>query len=64
MRRELIGADRDEGRLELRLAHPLYGEAVHGRMPPTRMTAVKVRLADALAATSLERAGDLIRFAV
>ena len=34
MRRELIVADREGRRLEVRLAHPLYGEAVRGPMPP------------------------------
>jgi DNA-binding CsgD family transcriptional regulator len=64
MHRELMVAERHGRRLELRLAHPLHGEVVRVRMPPTRVAALQARLADALEATDLGRSGDLIRFAV
>jgi DNA-binding NarL/FixJ family response regulator len=64
MRRELVIAERAERRLELRLAHPLFGEVVRARLPPTRAAALQARLADALEASGLKRSGDLIRFAV
>jgi DNA-binding CsgD family transcriptional regulator len=64
MHRELMVAERHGRRLELRLAHPLHGEVVRARMPPTRVAALQARVADALEATDLRRSGDLIRFAV
>jgi AAA ATPase domain len=64
MHRELIVVERYGRRLELRLAHPLHGEVVRARMPPTRVAALQARLADELEATDLLRSGDLIRFAV
>ena len=64
MRRQLVLAAPDERRLDLRLAHPLFGESVRGAMTATRARAVERRLADALEATGLRRRGDLLRFAV
>jgi DNA-binding NarL/FixJ family response regulator len=64
MRLQLIVVERDGRRLELRLAHPLYGEAVRAGMPPTRLALVQARLAVALEATGLRRSADLLRFAV
>jgi DNA-binding NarL/FixJ family response regulator len=64
LRRQLVIVERDGRRLEIRLAHPLYGESVRAGMLPTRLAALQVRLADALDAAGLRRSGDLLRFAV
>ena len=63
-RRGVLVADRDRRRLELRLAHPLFGESVRAGMPATRGSALQRRLADALETTGLRRSGDLLRFVV
>jgi DNA-binding CsgD family transcriptional regulator len=64
IRRGLLAAERDRRRLELRLAHPLFGESVRAGMPATRGSTLQRRLADALEATGLRRSGDLLRYAV
>jgi DNA-binding CsgD family transcriptional regulator len=64
VRRGLLTAERDGRRLELRLAHPLFGESVRAAMPATRGSTLQRRLADALVATGLRRSGDLLRYAV
>ncbi|HZB35719.1 MAG TPA: AAA family ATPase, partial [Gaiellaceae bacterium] len=64
IRRGLLAAERDGRRLELRLAHPLFGESVRASMPATRGATLQRRLADALEATGLRRSGDLLRHAV
>ena len=63
-RRSVLVADRDRRRLELRLAHPLFGESVRAGMPAMRGSALQRRLADALETTGLRRSGDLLRFVV
>jgi DNA-binding CsgD family transcriptional regulator len=63
-RRGVLVADRYRRRLELRLAHPLFGESVRAGMPATRGSALQRRLADALETTGLRRSGDLLRFVV
>jgi DNA-binding NarL/FixJ family response regulator len=63
VRRGVLAAGRDGHRLELRLAHPLFGEAVRARLPATRATALQRDLADALEATRMRRSGDLLRYA-
>ena len=62
--RGLLAAEQDGRRLELRLAHPLFGESVRGGMPATRGSTLQRRLADGLEATGLRRSGDLLRYAV
>jgi type II secretory pathway predicted ATPase ExeA len=64
IRRGLLAAERDGRRLELRLAHPLFGESVRASMPATRGATLQRRLADGLEATGLRRSGDLLRYAV
>jgi DNA-binding NarL/FixJ family response regulator len=64
IRRGVLTADRDGRRLELRLAHPLFGEAVRADMPLSRVTALQGRLADAFEASGMRRSGDLLRSAV
>jgi DNA-binding CsgD family transcriptional regulator len=63
-RRGVLVADRDRRRLELRLAHPLFGESVRAGMPATRGSALQRRLADAFETRGLRRSGDLLRFVV
>ena len=64
IRRGLLAAERDGRRLELRLAHPLFGESVRASMAATRGSMLQRRLADAFEATGLRRSGDLLRYAV
>ena len=45
------------------LAHPLHGEAVRARLTPSRLDAIRTRLADAVAASGARRGGDLLRVA-
>lgn len=63
-RRGVLSVERSGRRLEVRLAHPLFGEFVRARMPPTRVRALQRRLAGALEKTGARRSGDLLRFAV
>src|SRR5512132_1363227 len=64
MRRELIVVGREGRRVELHLAHPLYGEAVRARMSVTRTATLQRRLADALESTEMHRSADLLRYAI
>jgi DNA-binding CsgD family transcriptional regulator len=63
IRRGVLTVDQDRHRLELRLGHPLFGEFIRADMPSTRAAAMHRRLADALEATGMRRAGDVMRFA-
>lgn len=53
-------AERSGARTAVRLAHPLYGEALRSSMPASRSRAVFGQLADALATTPLRRSGDAL----
>lgn len=53
--------DVDGRRLSVRLAHPLYGEALRHGMATTTRTQVSRLLADELERTGARRAGDLVR---
>ena len=57
----LIEVVQDGRRLEARLAHPLYGEAIRARTPKTTERRIHTRLAQALAATGGRRTGDTLR---
>lgn len=59
--RGLVTEITDRRRVAVRLAHPLYTEALHGSTPPARSRAIKKALADALEATGLRRRQDLLR---
>ena len=62
-RAELV-VRRTEGRRRFAdLAHPLHGEAVRARLTPSRLDAIRTRLADAVAASGARRDGDLLRVA-
>jgi len=62
IRRGVLTADQDGRRLALRATHPLFGESARARLSATRATALQCRLADALQATGMKRAGDLLRY--
>lgn len=60
-RKGLLSVEQAGRRVEVRPAHPLYGEVVRERASPLRVRRVYVRLADALEASGARRAGDLLR---
>jgi hypothetical protein len=60
LRRGVLQAVQDGRRLELRFAHPLYGEVVRAEVPATRAGRLQRRLADALERSGARRAGDLL----
>jgi DNA-binding CsgD family transcriptional regulator len=62
--RALIAVRPDGSRWEVRLGHPLYGEAVRGWMSPPRMRRVRGELGEALGAFGGRRSGDGLRRAV
>lgn len=62
--RELIRTATDGRRLEVRPAHPLYGETVLAKAPRERRAAGLTRLAEAVEATGMRRRGDVLRLAV
>jgi DNA-binding CsgD family transcriptional regulator len=63
-RRGLISVERDGRRVEVRLAHPLYGEALRAQTPLLRARAIHRQLVGALEATGARRTDDLLRIAV
>ena len=60
-RRDLLSLEHSGKRLDLRLAHPLYGEVLRARTPSPH--AIVARLAEALEATGARRREDLLRLA-
>jgi hypothetical protein len=60
-RNGLLSVEPSGRRLEVRPAHPLYGEVVRVQASPLRARLVLRRLADAVEATSARRTGDLLR---
>lgn len=63
-RKGLVGSVRDGGRVEIRLAHPMYGEVLRARTPALRVRAVSRSLAEALETTGSRRRGDALRVAL
>ena len=63
-RRGLIEVDREDRRLPTRVCHPLYRELIARSTPVSARLGYARRLADALEATGLRRAEDLLRWAV
>jgi DNA-binding CsgD family transcriptional regulator len=61
--KHLIRVDTDVRRLQLRLAHPLYGEVIRARCPELRRRRQLRRLAEAVEATGARRRGDILRVA-
>jgi DNA-binding CsgD family transcriptional regulator/tetratricopeptide (TPR) repeat protein len=63
-RRGLLDATPGRNGLEVRLAHPLYGEAVRARLNPVRRARLCRALADAVEQEGSKRPRDLLRVAV
>ncbi|HMC08057.1 MAG TPA: AAA family ATPase, partial [Actinomycetota bacterium] len=63
-RRGLAVVEKAGRRVLVRLAHPLYGEAVRGRCPTLRARAIHRQLAQAIEATGARRREDLMRLLV
>ncbi|HEX5621923.1 MAG TPA: ATP-binding protein, partial [Solirubrobacteraceae bacterium] len=63
-RGELVARRMDGRRRLVDVAHPLHGEAVRARLTPTRVEAIRARLADAVQAHGARRSGDRLRIAV
>ncbi|MGH3778812.1 MAG: LuxR C-terminal-related transcriptional regulator [Pseudonocardiaceae bacterium] len=62
--RGLVEVYPDGRRLQVRLAHPLFGEVQREQMGRLRARRLRGRIAQALAATGARRAGDTLRRAV
>ena len=62
--RGLIRVVTDEGRRDVRLAHPLYGEVVRRNCPVTRSRRLLAQLAGLVEAAGARRRDDLLRVAV
>ena len=60
-RRGLLETSREGRRMQIRLAHPLYGEAIRARTPSLRARTIRRRLADFLDETGAHRRDDLLR---
>ncbi len=60
-RKGLIVSERLDRRVELRLAHPLYGEVLRQRTSPRREKTIYRQLAEALEAAGVRRSGDRLR---
>lgn len=63
-RRSLLASRMDGRRLEVRLAHPLYGDVVRARTPALRQRRIARSLADVLVATGSRRRDDALRAAI
>ena len=61
--RNLLWARQEGRRVDVRLAHPLYGEVLRARCPAERAAAVRGALADAVEATGARREDDDLRIA-
>lgn len=61
--RELLWARRDGRRVDVRLAHPLYGEVLRAGCSPQRSAVLRRSLADAVEATGARRKDDWLRIA-
>ena len=62
-RRGLLASSFAGRRLQLRLAHPLYGEVLLSRLPATRVRSIKRSLADWVQRAGVRRREDPLRFA-
>jgi DNA-binding CsgD family transcriptional regulator len=56
-----VQVSQDERRMEARLAHPIYGEAVRQSMPRSRLRRLSSMLAAAIEAAGARRRQDLLR---
>jgi DNA-binding CsgD family transcriptional regulator len=62
-RRALLSSGMNGRRIEVRLAHPLYGEVLRARLPALRIRSIVRSLADAVEATGARRREDTLRVA-
>jgi DNA-binding CsgD family transcriptional regulator len=62
-RRGMIVAEESGRRVEVRLAHPLFGEVLRARMPVLQRRRLQRLLADVLEAAGSHRRGDVLRLA-
>ncbi|MEU4702274.1 LuxR C-terminal-related transcriptional regulator [Nonomuraea dietziae] len=62
--RQLVTVDFEGRRLQVRLAHPLYGEVIRHGCGTLRARKLLRRLADTVTATGLRRREDVVRVAV
>jgi DNA-binding CsgD family transcriptional regulator len=62
-RRGLVSVAPSGRRIELRPAHPLYGESAGARIAPLRANLIRRRLAEAIEATGMRRREDVLRVA-
>ncbi|MFY1626943.1 LuxR C-terminal-related transcriptional regulator [Micromonospora sp. WMMD735] len=62
--RGLITVVPDDRRIDVRLAHPLYGEVIRRRCPVSRTRRLKAQLAERVESAGARRRGDLLRVAV
>ncbi|MCD2195525.1 AAA family ATPase [Actinomycetospora endophytica] len=60
-RKGLIVSERLDRRVELRLAHPLYGEVLRQRTSPRREKSLYRQLAESLEESGVRRSGDRLR---
>ncbi|HEY2192605.1 MAG TPA: AAA family ATPase [Actinomycetospora sp.] len=60
-RKGLVVSERQDRRVELRLAHPLYGEVLRQRTSPRREKTIYRQLAESLEASGVRRSGDRLR---
>jgi len=59
----LLNISKEDRRLQVRLAHPLYGEVIRSSSPVTRARSVKESLAAALERLGARRSDDVLRIA-
>jgi DNA-binding NarL/FixJ family response regulator len=59
-RKGLLSVEQADRRVEVRPAHPLYGEMLRAQASPLRVRLIHRRLADALEAVGARRSGDLL----
>lgn len=62
-RRGLLSSRLDGRRLEIRLAHPVYGDVLRRRIPALRVRTLTRSLAEAVEATGARRRADILRVA-
>ena len=62
-RQDLIEVSEIHGELEVRLAHPIYGEVLRQKLPRTGLRRLWATLAEALEATGSQRSQDVLHVA-
>lgn len=59
----LLSSERDGHRLEIHLAHPLYGDVLRSRIPAVQLRLITRSLAEVTETTGARRRGDTLRVA-